>query len=250
MADVCSWSGSTQGIVNGICPRRQDDWQWITEMVMYPPMPGESTLESCPISDDAYLADLPNPGWRLRVDKVLPSGLEDNTTDHFASGIVATRLDGPAPCAVKLVWILKQQSVNLPVGTIVRYLHQYTILHVEKDVFQASVLRDEKGALLIGFAVSIRPEVWYTDMWPEMTLSFGSTPVCRDAKYPDALALRLTLSSGPDACTLDSGTAKCCSFSGVPYEVVCPDAWHSVSGARPDYAYVLVARQDILVPAP
>jgi hypothetical protein len=92
--------------------------------------------------------------------------------------------------------------------------------------------------------------VWYTDIWPEMTLSFGSTPVCRAAQYPDALALGLTLSSGPDTCTLDSGTARCCNFSGVPYEVVCPDAWHSVSGARPDYAYFLVARQDVLVPAP
>jgi hypothetical protein len=250
MADVCSWSGDTQGIVNGICPGRQDDWQWITEMVMYPPLPGESTLESCPISDDAYLADLPNPGWRLRVDATLPGIPPEHTTDHYYTQVVATRLDGPAPCAVKLVWILKQQSVNLPVGTIVRYSHQYTILNVEKDVFEASVLRDDKGALLIGFARAIRPEVWYTDMWPEMTLSFGSTPVCRKPQYPDALALRLTLSSGADTCTLDSGTAKCCSFSGVPYEVVCPDAWRSASGDHPDYAYVLVARQDILVPAP
>ena len=250
VADVCTWSGNTEGVVNGVCPLREDGWAWIAEMFVYAPMAGEASLESCPITDDAYRVDLDTPGWLLRVDKVLPSGVEDNTTDHFASGVVATRLDGPVPCAVKLVWVMKQQLISLPVGSVVRYSQRYTIINVETDAFRTNVLRDENGALLVGWVVGIRPQVWDSDMWPELALSFASPPVCQKAGYPDALALRLTLSNGQDTCTLDSQTARCCTFSGVPYEVISTDAWHSVSGERPDYANILVARQDILVPAP
>jgi hypothetical protein len=111
-------------------------------------------------------------------------------------------------------------------------------------------VRDDQGALLVGYSNGIRPAVWFTELWPELTLSFASMPVCRKPMYPDALALRVTLANESDSCTLDSGTAKCCRISNVLYEVECPDAWHSVSAAQPDYANILVAREGVLVSAP
>ena len=111
-------------------------------------------------------------------------------------------------------------------------------------------MRDEQGRFLIGLASSIRPEVWYEDMWPELSISFDPSPVCQKPGYPDALELRVTLSDGRDVCILDGGTGRCCTFSGTQYEVLCPDAWHTVSGTRPDFAYILVARQGLLVSAP
>lgn len=250
LADICSWPGRTEGIVNGICPKRQDDWDWIVEMTMYQPLTGESEIESCPLSDNSYLADLPNPGWLMRLDKALPAVVDEHSSDHFHTSILATRVDIAAQCSVKLSWTLKQQKVDLPIGTIVRYSQQRTVLDVETDVFFASVLRDEQGTFLIGLAGAIRPEVWYKDMWPELSLSFDASPVCQKPGYPDALELRVTLSGGQDVCTLDGGTGQCCTFSGTNYEVVCPDAWRSASGKHHDYAYILVARQGILVGAP
>jgi hypothetical protein len=244
LADVCLWSGNTEGIVDGICPRREDDWVWTTEMVMYRSLPGESELPACPLDYEADLAGLDVPGWLMRVDGTLPSIPVEHTTDHYYSRFLATRLDGPAQCTVKLVLNLKQQSVRLAAGTVVRYSHRSTIINGTTNL-----LRDENGVLLIGWVSSIRPEVWEKDMWPELTLSFASTPVCQKAGYPDALFLRLTLSNGADTCTLDGSTARCCTFSGVLYEVAA-DAWHDVSGRYPDSARILVARRDLLVPAP
>jgi hypothetical protein len=249
MAEVCMWSGTTESVVDGICPGREGDWEWITEMVMYKSLPGESVLSPCPLANDSDLAGLITPGWLMRVEETLPSTPVEHTTDHYYSRVLATRLDGPIQCAVKLVWNLKQQRVNLAIGTVVRYLHRYTILNAETDAFTTNLLRDEKGELLIGYVAGIRPQVWAKDMWPEVTLSFASTPICQKAGYPDALALRLTLSSSRDTCTLDSGTARCCSFDGVLYEVEA-EAWHTVSGGYPDYAQILVARRDLLIPAP
>ena len=250
MANICSWSGALQGIVHGVCPPRENDWAWVTAMNLYAPLSGEGTLDSCPITDDAYLTDLANPGWQLQVEAALPVLPVSNSTDHYYSRLIATRLDGPVPCDVKLVWELKQQRLTIPVGSTLRLFSQITILNVEKDSFRMSLLRDENGGVLVGWVGTIRPAVWYQDIWPEMVLSFASLPVCQKAGYPDSLALRVTLSSGSDTCTLDSGTGTCCSFSGVPYEVQCPDAWHSVSGSWPDYATLLVARKDILMSAP
>ena len=247
LANVCSWSGKIQGVVNGICPEHQNGWQWNTEMTMYAPQPGEASLDACPITDEHYVSDVATPGWLLRVEKTLPFRLDDHATDHFVTQVLTTRLDGPSPCSLKLVWVLKQQGINLVSGTIVRFAMEYTIVDPEKDAYRTSLLRDDKGAVLVGWVGDIRPEVWNNYIWPEATLSFGSKPLCQRSGYADTFALNVTLAIGDDTCTLDSGTGRCCTFGGMPYEVLCPDAWHSSSGSRPDFAYLVVARQDLVV---
>lgn len=250
LAEICTWSGKTEGVVNGVCPRRENDWGWFLEAGFVDVQPGYSDVEACPVTDDSYLVDLPNPGWLLRLEKTLPLSVSEHTSDQFSTGIVATRLDGAAPCSVVLTWTLKQQKVVLPMGAIVRWAMNLTILDVETDSFRTGVLRDEQGAFLMGLAVGIRPEVWPKDMWPELNLSFDPTPVCQQPGHPGTLKLRVTLSDGKDACALDGGTGRCCAFSGTQYQVQVPDAWRRASGSHPDAAWILVARQGLLASAP
>jgi hypothetical protein len=145
---------------------------------------------------------------------------------------------------------LKQQTINLPLGTVLRFSAQFTIINPETDVFLMNVLPDDNGAFLVGWTGGIRPEVWNSDMWPEMSIAFANSPVCQKSAYPDAHALRVTLLSGSESCQLDSVSGRCCTLGGVLYEVVCTDAWHDSSGAYPDYAYLFVARRDLLPSAP
>ena len=160
--------------------------------------------------------------------------------------------NAPQPCALRLVFKVKQHAVKLDAGTIVRYAERLTIRNVEEDVTRTSVLRDDTGAFLIGSADWVRPTVWDADLWPELSLAIEPGTVCQDPQFPEVHRLRFTL-GGPndDRCALEAATARCCTFGGQPHLVLAPDAARTTGPTpRPDGIRVMVARPGTLVPQP
>ena len=149
-----------------------------------------------------------------------------------------------------LSWKLKQQRVHLSIGAYVLWSYDVTIEDFEAGGWSSSVLRDADGVFLAGYASNVRPELWYKEMWPEMSISFDDTVVCRDAERPKALVLRVNLEASDGSCAVDGRNARCCNLAGREYEVACLDAWRSASGVFEEYADLFVARRELIGPAP
>lgn len=257
--DICTLSGKLGTVVEGRCPTRTGSWEWDTEMTVYDVSPTQSSLPSCPLTDDRDLAELDTPGWLLRVEKVIGPELAAQSTDHYHTVVIASRIDGATPCAVRLVWKIKQQGVALAVGRVVRLSRRYTIRSVEDDTTVTAVLRDEKRVFLIGFTTGARPAVWDQDLWPELTLAIDAEPVCSDTQHPGVQRLRFSLSDGTNRCTLEGASARCCTFGGESYLALSSDAVRSTTstadasisaGGSFEHVTVLVARSGMLVPVP
>jgi hypothetical protein len=260
LAEFCKLTGKMDGVVDGVCPLHTDGWDWDQEAGILAANPGQSALPSCSVSGAGDLVGLDSPGWRLRIDKVVGPEKTQNSLDDFSTALFVTRLDGAKPCALRVILRLKQRGVKLASGNTVHFAYRYTIRNVEDDVSFTAVLRDDNGVFLMGMASGVRPAVWDKDMWPELALEVESGKVCSDQRFPTRQDLRFSLVSGNEKCTLESHTARCCSFGGKSFEVMSPYATRSAyeqgtvvvsGGATPvDKIAITVARPGILVPAP
>lgn len=259
ISNVCQHSGKQEGIVNEVCARQADDWEWDADMSIVEILKEQSSLPACPLSQDGNLAGLAGPGWRLRVDSVLAPYLVARSSDHYYTVVIATRLDVSEPCAVRLVWTVKQHRIDLKPGMIVRYALRKTVRNLEDDTTVTAVMRDDEGRFLLGHVGGVRPEVWDKDLWPELVLSIDPQVLCSDPRFPALKRLRFTLSAGADSCTLDAATARCCTFGGDTHLVqavgasrntTVPPAGIGAGHAVFDKIHVLVARPSVLLPVP
>jgi hypothetical protein len=258
LSDVCSSEGKRTGILNGVCPLHAGNWEWDESAGLYATTPEQSSVPACPLAEESDLAGLPAPGWRLKVDRdlgVFPAG---ESKDHFQSVFVVTRVDAPEPCALRMVWKLKQQALKLPLGTVIRYVSALSVRSVEDDVSMTSVVRDEAGKLLIGHAAGVRAEVWNKEVWPELSLKIEEPPICRDSERSQVELLRFTVSAGEDRCTLEARSARCCQLAAETYTVKASDAVRNSAktvrvGDRTvalDVVNLIVARTSVLARAP
>jgi hypothetical protein len=237
LVDVCSMAGAIVGGASSCCPAPGANWD--TSMNTLPVQPGDSDIVPCP------LEEANPPGWKLRIDKILTVRLHQNTTDHFDSAIVATRLDGAQQCSVKLSWELRSESVVLPIGTTVQFAYKYTVRNPETDASISAALRDSAGSLLIGYVADMRPEVWDVDVLPELTLAVS--PVC--LRQADTTALRVSVSTGTDSCTADDWTARCCTIAKTSYQMEVPSALRYSTHSPSDKVRMIIAKSGVLVPA-
>lgn len=256
LRDVCAQDGTIAGVIDRRCPSHQDGWSWAGESVIYDVMPVHSSRPSCPLDEEEHLKGLDRPGWLLRIDSVLGPFPVSPTSDHYHTVVVGTRMDVSEPCAIRVVWKIKQHSVNLRAGMTVRYARRFTIRSVEDDVTVTSVLRDEQGGFLLGLMSGGRPTAWDRDIWPELTLGVEAQPVCSDARFPTLKRLRVTLSSGADQCVLEAQTARCCTFASEIHTVMAIDAFRDTApqgavggeGTVLDHVTILVAKKGVLTP--
>lgn len=256
LSDVCAADGKRAGIASGVCPRYAGNWEWDESAALIPTTPEQSNLPPCSM-EDRDLASLSAPGWRLEVERdlgVFPAGA---SADHFHSVFVVKRLDAAEPCSLRLMWKLKQHALKLPVGSELHYKSALHLRGVEDDVSATSVLRDQKGQLLIGHASGMRPDVWDREVWPELALSVDQSAICADAQRSTVELLRFTIAAGRDTCTLDARSARCCSMLGDTYVVKASDAVRNSAksvrvGERnvpQDSVNLIVAKKSLLAPA-
>jgi hypothetical protein len=239
LTDVCSMSGTICGAGGASCPLPLTNWDM--DVGLLPTLPSDSDVPSCSLLDEEPVP----PGWQLKVEKILPPQLHPNTTDHYDTRIVASRVRNGAMCSVTIAMELRGESFVLPLGSTIQYIQKNTIRNPEADVSLTTTIRDVDGKLILAYVGGTRPEVWDSDVLPE--LSIALTPVC--ARTPDITALRVSLSSGTETCVLEDSTARCCSIGGRTFQVEAALARRYRTRLPSDTATMLIAQSGTIVPA-
>jgi hypothetical protein len=193
---------------------------------------------------------VPPPGWRIKVEKVVvqPYG-SDPASHHFVTVVSGSRIDLPTPCGVAIWIMLRDEKVNLAVGTVIRYATKRTIRNPENDVSSSTTIRDADGHLLLAFVMGQRPQVWDAEFFPGLTLGLEQGAFCQQRGFK-VRQLRAHLKTGSDDCALDCYTRRCCTLAGETFEVRADSVvrYETTSGPQQDVVTLLIRRPGVVVP--
>lgn len=185
---------------------------------------------------------VPSDGVQLRIRFV------ETTCVQGAHGRLecATRArgitEGTQVCAVALGFRMPEFTIGLTVDQVVMVQTRTNTLNPEKDVIPTGIVRDQEGALLLGWAWGTRPSEFDKDLFQGMEIS-TEPPFCTSTESFSPVAVRFV--SGPSECVVRDTSDAACTLWDRPFVVRVFDAYQQTSGPSP-YVTFTIARPDLL----
>ena len=162
--------------------------------------------------------------FRFRVDQVrLGSHFVDSAGQKvqvFDSSILGADLDADPVCGMGVFLNSLSEQVSAAPGRTA-FAAQRTVVRSDNDQPGGYFLYDDNGQVLYAYLASVRIDTFagdLGDLFPGLSIAASSDVICR---VPDAdmSLVSARLSTGSDACDVDSHSERCCTLWGRTYEV-------------------------------